>query len=168
MNKNQEHTKLYLSEGVKLLYNNALPGILITFITSSTLAFSFVNPNNLTGKLTWWALMMTVLIVRLIDTQSWVKSQPLEKENILWIARFSTGCLLTAAIWSAYVLCFYHTFNTEEFAATVVIICAMAGGATSVLSGNLVLSSLGNDSNLLIVFYVQIMPDDFVMQLHRF
>ena len=28
--------------------------------------------------------------------------------------------------------------------------------------------SLGNDSNLLIVFYVQIMPDDFVMQLHRF
>ncbi|WP_097703694.1 Hsp70 family protein, partial [Escherichia coli] len=27
--------------------------------------------------------------------------------------------------------------------------------------------SMGNDSNLLIVFYVQIMPDDFVMQLHR-
>ncbi|MDF3592441.1 hypothetical protein P3S26_24215, partial [Enterobacter hormaechei] len=27
--------------------------------------------------------------------------------------------------------------------------------------------ALGNDSNLLIVFYVQIMPDDFVMQLHR-
>ncbi|MGF8675525.1 hypothetical protein AAGN54_13915, partial [Klebsiella pneumoniae] len=31
--------------------------------------------------------------------------------------------------------------------------------------GNKVFS--GNDSNLLIVFYVQIMPDDFVMQLHR-
>ncbi len=30
------------------------------------------------------------------------------------------------------------------------------------------LLSVGNDSNLLIVFYVQIMPDDFVMQLHRF
>ena len=29
-------------------------------------------------------------------------------------------------------------------------------------------SADGNDSNLLIVFYVQIMPDDFVMQLHRF
>ncbi len=29
-------------------------------------------------------------------------------------------------------------------------------------------STMGNDSNLLIVFYVQIMPDDFVMQLHRF
>ncbi|SRZ86610.1 beta-galactosidase [Escherichia coli] len=32
----------------------------------------------------------------------------------------------------------------------------------------LTLVFLGNDSNLLIVFYVQIMPDDFVMQLHRF
>ena len=35
------------------------------------------------------------------------------------------------------------------------------------LCGNL-FPYLGNDSNLLIVFYVQIMPDDFVMQLHRF
>ncbi|SXN30022.1 inositol transport system permease protein [Klebsiella pneumoniae] len=32
----------------------------------------------------------------------------------------------------------------------------------------LVIALTGNDSNLLIVFYVQIMPDDFVMQLHRF
>ena len=38
------------------------------------------------------------------------------------------------------------------------------GGAAAIYS----LSGLGNDSNLLIVFYVQIMPDDFVMQLHRF
>ena len=29
-------------------------------------------------------------------------------------------------------------------------------------------AKIGNDSNLLIVFYVQIMPDDLVMQLHRF
>ncbi|SQI18147.1 Uncharacterised protein [Salmonella enterica subsp. enterica serovar Senftenberg] len=32
----------------------------------------------------------------------------------------------------------------------------------------LIVAKYGNDSNLLIVFYVQIMPDDFVMQLHRF
>jgi hypothetical protein len=31
-----------------------------------------------------------------------------------------------------------------------------------------VIRLVGNDSNLLIVFYVQIVPDDFVMQLHRF
>ena len=32
----------------------------------------------------------------------------------------------------------------------------------------IIVLELGNDSNLLIVFYVQIMPDDLVMQLHRF
>ena len=30
------------------------------------------------------------------------------------------------------------------------------------------IKNVGNDSNLLIVFYVQIMPDDLVMQLQRF
>ncbi|GAB8493616.1 hypothetical protein OkiPb00461_07600 [Escherichia coli] len=38
--------------------------------------------------------------------------------------------------------------------------------AGKVLNSDMTL--FGNDSNLLIVFYVQIMPDDFVMQLHRF
>ncbi|SPX56017.1 Uncharacterised protein [Klebsiella pneumoniae] len=38
----------------------------------------------------------------------------------------------------------------------------------SLASNAAFLSELGNDSNLLIVFYVQIMPDDLVMQLHRF
>ncbi len=36
------------------------------------------------------------------------------------------------------------------------------------LSGESYIRLQGDDSNLLIVFYVQIMPDDFVMQLHRF
>ncbi len=34
--------------------------------------------------------------------------------------------------------------------------------------GQPAINSGGSDSNLLIVFYVQIMPDDLVMQLHRF
>ena len=39
---------------------------------------------------------------------------------------------------------------------------------TRIISGETSYEQGGNDSNLLIVFYVQIMPDDFVMQLHRF
>ncbi len=35
-------------------------------------------------------------------------------------------------------------------------------------TGNGWIAFTGSDSNLLIVFYVQIMPDDLVMQLHRF
>ncbi len=43
-----------------------------------------------------------------------------------------------------------------------------AGGWGAVKSVANAVRKQGNDSNLLIVFYVQIMPDDFVMQLHRF
>ncbi|SQL08781.1 beta-galactosidase [Escherichia coli] len=42
----------------------------------------------------------------------------------------------------------------------------LVAGVAMILSNNVFAD--GNDSNLLIVFYVQIMPDDFVMQLHRF
>ncbi len=41
-------------------------------------------------------------------------------------------------------------------------------GTCRLLCDESTLQQWGNDSNLLIVFYVQIMPDDFVMQLHRF
>ncbi|BEB92038.1 hypothetical protein VEE19_28170 [Escherichia coli] len=46
----------------------------------------------------------------------------------------------------------------------------LKNGEQITLHGNCIifLKPMGNDSNLLIVFYVQIMPDDFVMQLHRF
>ncbi len=52
------------------------------------------------------------------------------------------------------------------------IVTGAHGYETLCISGYIVehneMGEVGNDSNLLIVFYVQIMPDDFVMQLHRF
>ena len=42
------------------------------------------------------------------------------------------------------------------------------GSVVKVTALNDYTTEIGNDSNLLIVFYVQIIPDDFVMQLHRF
>ena len=59
--------------------------------------------------------------------------------------------------------------NAGEMTAQI----TMNAGADSSLVNNTgtinkIVQNAGNDSNLLIVFYVQIMPDDFVMQLHRF
>ncbi|EMC8377058.1 hypothetical protein VLJ95_004086 [Escherichia coli] len=45
---------------------------------------------------------------------------------------------------------------------------AMSDEAMFAPPQGITIEAVGNDSNLLIVFYVQIMPDDFVMQLHRF
>ncbi|MEH4872527.1 hypothetical protein PO407_24955, partial [Escherichia coli] len=56
----------------------------------------------------------------------------------------------------------YCTFMPQEIpmaaGAVVVSLCSTSDET---------IEEAGNDSNLLIVFYVQIMPDDFVMQLHR-
>ncbi|MDM8589855.1 hypothetical protein QU967_23250, partial [Escherichia coli] len=41
----------------------------------------------------------------------------------------------------------------------------MAGDVQKALEERNIFSVIGSDSNLLIVFYVQIMPDDLVMQL---
>ncbi len=67
---------------------------------------------------------------------------------------------------------------TDKLAGNVVNSGTLSGDQITVSSGLLentsggIINNLvkldGNDSNLLIVFYVQIMPDDFVMQLHRF
>ncbi len=52
----------------------------------------------------------------------------------------------------------------SAFWGVMVIAGTVIGGGMFALPVDLA----GNDSNLLIVFYVQIMPDDLVMQLHRF
>lgn len=144
MTKNIEHSKLYRSEGVKLLYNNSLPGILITFIASTTLAFTFINNSNFHTKITWWLVMTLLLVARVIDTQLWKRSPSECKTRKRWVLRFSSGCLLTAVLWSFYAVNFYPQFSVEELSTTNVILAAMAGGATSILSGNLPLASLYN------------------------
>ncbi|SVO21775.1 response regulator (activator) in two-component regulatory system wtih UhpB [Klebsiella pneumoniae] len=76
---------------------------------------------------------------------------------------------------------FYTFFATDAGARLSTILIDYSSVSIEVLQVALSLKSFnplirififaksgGNDSNLLIVFYVQIMPDDFVMQLHRF
>ncbi|PQN31715.1 hypothetical protein C5K08_27450 [Shigella flexneri] len=55
--------------------------------------------------------------------------------------------------------------ENKETPFTVVDIDGLSGNFKTLVEGA---TKMGNDSNLLIVFYVQIMPDDLVMQLHRF
>ncbi|WP_106888865.1 YobH family protein [Escherichia coli] len=82
--------------------------------------------------------------------------------------------MLIALVWIGLLLSGYGVLiGSKENAAGLGLQCTYltARGTSTVQylhtkSGFLGIT--GNDSNLLIVFYVQIMPDDFVMQLHRF
>ncbi|CAM6501093.1 Autotransporter/virulence factor [Escherichia coli] len=60
-------------------------------------------------------------------------------------------------------------FRRNLITSAILLMAPLAFSAQSLAESLTVEQRLeGNDSNLLIVFYVQIMPDDFVMQLHRF
>ncbi|WP_250391699.1 two-component system connector SafA [Escherichia coli] len=60
--------------------------------------------------------------------------------------------------------------NYKEIMSVIVVVLLLTLTLIAIFSAidQLSISEMGSDSNLLIVFYVQIMPDDLVMQLHRF
>ncbi|SVF75964.1 conjugative transfer protein [Escherichia coli] len=62
----------------------------------------------------------------------------------------------------------YRLQNEQRTAVTPMAFNAPFAVSQNSADASYLQQMAGNDSNLLIVFYVQIMPDDFVMQLHRF
>ena len=60
--------------------------------------------------------------------------------------------------------------NSRLFRLSRIVIALTAASGMMVNTANAKeeAKAAGSDSNLLIVFYVQIIPDDLVMQLHRF
>ncbi len=77
--------------------------------------------------------------------------------------------IIAVAIGIYWFLVLRHFEETDDAYVAgnqIQIMSQVSGSVTKVWADNT--DFVGNDSNLLIVFYVQIMPDDFVMQLHRF
>jgi len=144
MSIDRSNAALYLSEGLKLLYGNSLLGIIIGFIASGILTFTFITDAHFTAKMTWWLVLSAVLLLRLLDTLFWFKTPDSGKNHTRWQLRFSLGCLFTAVLWSAYGVVFFPSFSQAEFTTLVVILSALAGGATSTLSGNLTIAILYN------------------------
>lgn len=144
MSINRSNAALYQSEGLKLLYGNSLLGIIIGFIASGILTFTFITNVHFAAKMTWWLMLSAVLFLRLIDTLFWFRTPDSAKNYTRWQLRFSLGCLFTAGLWSAYGVFFFPSFSLAEFTTVVVILSALAGGATSTLSGNLTIAILYN------------------------
>lgn len=144
MSIDRTNAALYQSEGLKLLYGNSVLGIIIGFIASGILTFTFATESSFSSKISWWLVMAVVLFLRLIDTLLWFRTPDNAKNFPRWQLRFSVGCLSTAAMWSAYGVLFFPSFSLAEFTSVVVILSALAGGATSTLSGNLTVAILYN------------------------
>lgn len=142
MNEDNERQKLYLREGNKLLYGNAVSGLAISGLAAITLALSFLTPETRAGKITWLTVMLVILGLRCVDIFIWRHLPSEQQGKGRYHRRFSIGALITAAVWSAYSLFFYPSFSPEEFTCVVIILSAMAAGATCILSGHPLLATL--------------------------
>lgn len=142
MNENNERQKFYLLERNKLLYGNAFNGLAISGLAALTLTLSFLTPENRAGKITWLTVMLVILGLRCIGIFIWRHLPADQQGERRYHRRFSIGALITATVWSAYSLCFYQSFSSEEFTCLVIILSAMAAGATCILSGHPLLATL--------------------------
>jgi len=120
-----------------LLYSNSFAGVCLSIVASTILVFGFNFDETKDAKLIWWLALNTLLLLRIIDTARWyLRSGKIGYDSAAGMGRFATGVLSTALCWSAYVVFFIEKMDVVEFATTVVIICAMAGGSSTVLIGN--------------------------------
>ncbi len=129
---------------VKLLYGNVYTSMLMNALAMSFLVFGFSNPEIYQLKLYFWYATIILITIRLLDNLYWqfylrgTSYDPLPPH-----LRFTVGAIASALLWSAYVSVLYHHMGTAEVMTTLVIISAMAGGASTILA----------PSRLLVAFY---------------
>ncbi len=113
---------------------------MISFIASCGLVFGFPNEKIEAYKTIWLAVMTVVLLARSIDWIVWKKYlSDTSFDPTTVTRRFVAGSMLTALVWSSFSLLFY-AMDIIELSSTIIILAAMAGGATTVLSANRKLS----------------------------
>ncbi len=130
-------TALYSQDVAGLLYKNSFGGIFISFIASSALVVSFANGENADKKTLWLVAMSLCLLVRLGDASFWRATlNGTDYDGEKAIKRFVSGCIVTALMWAIYIIAFSQDMAMAEYTSTVVIIAAMAGGASTVLAAH--------------------------------
>lgn len=136
-NNFSELNKCIQRDAAKLLYGNAVLGILLSFITSTFLVFSFDNPSTDSFKEAWWWAMNTLLLVRLVDVIIWNKKhQQTDFDGKKAIYRFIIGVNPTAIIWAIYLVYITKHSNGIELTTVLIIIGALAGGSVTILAAH--------------------------------
>lgn len=123
-------------DAARLLYDNALSGILITLVASSFLVYAFDSPLWL-YRFVWWAVMCVLLMHRLRGWKRWQGlAESDQYDGADQIRRFARGARLTALLWAVYAVMIILTGSLLEIITTLITVSAMAGGSATVLAGD--------------------------------
>lgn len=123
------------------MYTNVIGSVICSLIAASILVLGFNHSAIQSVKLIWFIVMATVLICRLADGFYWffkLKNTAFDGLSAKW--RFLLGAIITGLLWSIYAVGFFPYMDEIEFATIVAILCALAGGSSTTLSGHKVTS----------------------------
>lgn len=124
-------------DAAELLYRNSFAGIIISAIASSALVFGFDNPDFSFFQYIWLSIISTVLAVRLVDSLYWRKNiSGTSYDGLRAIYRFISGTLITAVLWSVYMLMMHRHVQIIELACMLIVVSAMSGGSATVLAAH--------------------------------
>lgn len=119
------------------MYKNVIPGMLGSIVAAAILVFGFTNPTTHSLKLLWFSAFTILIIGRIADGLFWYfRLTGTEFEGRAAITRFTTGAVATALLWNVFSVGFFDTMSGIEFAVTMAVLCSIAAGSNSVLSGH--------------------------------
>jgi diguanylate cyclase (GGDEF)-like protein len=123
-----------------MLYDNALDGIAVTFVAFLGLQLWFNDYSNglETDRLIFIIAITIVSVYRTLDTLHWRRNDARQNADTRsGFIRFFVGNTFSCSLWTAYILVFLPSMSKDEITASIIIISALTGGATTVLSSHL-------------------------------
>lgn len=123
-----------------MLYDNALDGIAVTFVSFVALQLWFNDYSNGLAfeRMLLILSMAAICAYRIMDTLHWRRNSPKnENASNIGFTRFFVGNTLSCSVWCVYVFMFLPSMSRDEITASIIIISALTGGATTALSSHL-------------------------------
>jgi len=154
-----------LRQMIELLYQSAGTAIVLTFVAVTVVTFLISTEVTNTFKYDLWAAMVVTLAIRSFDLVYWsLNVRDTEFDPKLTYYRFAFGVVLTAAVWSSFVVLLYDDFDILSLSACMIVTCAMTTGASSILAPSRKLS-IAYCSILLLPFCIIALQDS---RMHYF
>jgi diguanylate cyclase (GGDEF)-like protein len=121
-------------DAADLLYRNGVLGVLVSALTSSSIAFFAVRQVSSRAVVAWWAAFIIVLALRGLDILIAKRSGHGQ------IVRFGIGVIASGILWAVFTLLFLRSLNLLGRTSVVIVLCGMIGGSATVLAPSRVLA----------------------------
>ena len=118
----------------RLLYDNAITGIVATIVIASSLAYAEWGVISRFLVSLWWLYMLLTSAARFLLVRRYWRVAPSGADNARWNAAFVAGAAMAAAGWSAAAIVLYPPAQPVNETFVVFVVGGVMLGAASLLA----------------------------------